>query len=102
MNCGSRFPTRSQGWNGPPRVGRIIEGKNASLIDLMAPLRKVAEEARNAFLGTDPQEIEVEFGVKFSAEAKVILAKAGGEGHLQVKVVWKPGSMNKPGGVESR
>ncbi len=36
-----------------------------------------------------PNEITVEFGVKFSAGAGALLAKAGTEAHLNVTLVWK-------------
>lgn len=36
-----------------------------------------------------PQAFELEFGIKISAEAGALVAKAGGEGNLRVKLVWK-------------
>ena len=36
-----------------------------------------------------PEEIEVEFGVKLSAEAGIILTSTSGEANLKVSVTWK-------------
>ena len=39
-----------------------------------------------------PDEVTVEFGIKFDAEAGAIIAKAGIEGSLSVGLVWKGGA----------
>jgi hypothetical protein len=39
----------------------------------------------------DPDEVSLEFGVKFNATAGAVIAKTSGEGHLTVKLVWSPG-----------
>jgi hypothetical protein len=47
-----------------------------------------------------PDTVELEFGIKFSAEAGAILARTGAEGHLKVRMVWddRPsGSTGRPG-----
>ncbi|WAL98995.1 CU044_2847 family protein [Streptomyces sp. Je 1-369] len=36
----------------------------------------------------DPDAIELEFGVKLSAEAGAVIAKTATEGHLTVKLTW--------------
>lgn len=36
-----------------------------------------------------PSEIEVEFGLKLSAEAGAIVASAGGEAHYKITLRWK-------------
>ncbi|MBN1401549.1 MAG: hypothetical protein JXA74_11970 [Anaerolineae bacterium] len=60
---------------------------------LQASLDKVKVLAQ-AMLGqlrelSDPDELEVSFGVKLSAEFGVALAKASSEGHYAVKLTWK-------------
>lgn len=35
-----------------------------------------------------PETLEVEFGIKVSAEGKIIVAKASGETHLKVHIRW--------------
>jgi hypothetical protein len=71
------------------RVGDTIEAAAVSLASVLQPIRQVAEEARDAFREAGPDEIEMEFGVKLTAEAGAILARAGTEGHLKVKLVWR-------------
>ncbi|MEV2212338.1 CU044_2847 family protein [Streptomyces sp. NPDC050997] len=44
-----------------------------------------------------PDGIEIEFGVKLSAEAGAIIAKGTTEGHLVVKLSWSPGAAAETG-----
>ncbi len=39
-------------------------------------------------LANKPSEVEVEFGIKISAEAGAIISKAGGEGNITIKLKW--------------
>ncbi len=39
-------------------------------------------------LTDSPHEIEVEFGVKLSADAKIIIARAGGEANFRIVLRW--------------
>lgn len=39
-----------------------------------------------------PSEAEIEFGIKLTAQAGAILAKAGGEANFSVKLTWKGGT----------
>jgi len=71
------------------RMGDAIQGATTSLVEVLAPIREAAVAARDAFKESGPDEIEVEFGVKLTAEASAILAKSSAEGHLQVKLVWR-------------
>jgi len=54
--------------------------------------RRAAEEALEQFrsMARPPAEIEIELGVKFVAEAGAVLAKTATEGHLVVKLTWRP------------
>jgi hypothetical protein len=45
-------------------------------------MTSVAKEAR-------PDEMEMTFGIKMSAESGWVIAKAGGEANFEVKLVWK-------------
>ncbi len=38
----------------------------------------------------DAKEIEVEFGIKLTATAGVVLAKASTEGHCKISIKWAP------------
>lgn len=44
-----------------------------------------------------PDGIEIEFGVKLSAETGAIIAKGTAEGHLVVKLSWSPGAATEDG-----
>lgn len=37
-----------------------------------------------------PDSVEIEFGVKLTAEAGALIAKSSVEGHLVVKLSWSP------------
>ncbi|MEU9304305.1 CU044_2847 family protein [Streptomyces sp. NPDC048269] len=39
-----------------------------------------------------PDAVEIEFGVKLTAEAGAVIAKTSMEGHLVVKLSWTPGA----------
>lgn len=62
----------------------------------LGSVRDAADRALQTFRdGTlKPDGIEIEFGVKFNAEAGAVLAKTAAEGHLVVKLTWSPGSQS--------
>lgn len=55
-------------------------------------VRSAAESALRVFRdGTlRPDGVEIEFGVKLSAETGAIIAKGTAEGHLVVRLTWSP------------
>ncbi|MFH8340692.1 CU044_2847 family protein [Streptomyces sp. AM6-12] len=63
-------------------------------------VRAAAEAALRVFRDGSlrPDSVEIEFGVKMSAEAGAIIAKGSAEGQLVVKLHWSPGS--SPGGAQ--
>ncbi|MGH4028958.1 CU044_2847 family protein [Actinomycetota bacterium Odt1-20B] len=58
--------------------------------DALDSVRGAAEAALRAFRTTvlNPDEIELEFGVKLNAAAGAVIAKTSAEGHLTVKLSW--------------
>lgn len=56
-------------------------------------VRTAAESALRVFrnVSLQPDSVEIEFGVKLSAEAGALIAKSTVEGHLVVKLSWSPG-----------
>ncbi|WP_371655338.1 MULTISPECIES: CU044_2847 family protein [unclassified Streptomyces] len=60
-------------------------------------IRAAAESALHVFRDgrLKPDAVELEFGVKLTAEAGAVIAKTAVEGHLLVKLSWSPG----PGGT---
>ena len=91
--CSSRWMTRRRGSAGRRgRDGEVVEAVGT----FEAALRHVAgatEAALRVFRdGTlRPDTIEVDFGIKLTAEAGAVIAKTAVEGHLNVKVTWTSG-----------
>ncbi|AVV42776.1 CU044_2847 family protein [Streptomyces sp. ID05-04B] len=81
---GSRLVARG---DGTVQAARTFEGA-------LEGVRAAAESALRVFRdGTlQPDGVEIEFGVKLSAETGAIIAKGTAEGHLVVKLTWSPSS----------
>lgn len=80
---GSRLVARD---DGTVRATRTFEGA-------LEGVRAAAQSALGVFRdGTlRPDSVEIEFGVKLTAEAGALIAKSAVEGHLQVRLSWSPG-----------
>ncbi len=61
-----------------------------SFEEATAKIRPIAQAVLAHVKDLGPQEVTVELGLTFSAEAGVILAKTTGEGSCKVKLSWKP------------
>lgn len=61
-------------------------------------VRAAAESALHVFRDgrLKPDAVELEFGVKLTAEAGAVIAKTAVEGHLLVKLSWSPGTGGAP------
>lgn len=72
---------------------RTKEKLNDHISDVNMIVKNVSEEIDSCVksLNYTPDEISVEIGIKFSAEAGAILAKAATEGAIKVELKW----MNK-------
>ncbi|MGV9278194.1 CU044_2847 family protein [Streptomyces griseosporeus] len=57
-------------------------------------IHSAAESALRVFRDGQlkPDAVEIEFGVKLTAEAGAVIAKTAMEGHLVVKLSWSPGA----------
>ncbi len=80
---GSRLVSR----NGTVQAARTFE-------DALEGVRAAASSALRVFRDGSlrPDGVEIEFGVKLSAETGAIIAKGTAEGHLVVKLTWSPGA----------
>ncbi|MBL1080892.1 hypothetical protein JK359_02705 [Streptomyces actinomycinicus] len=80
---GARLVSRA---DGPAQATRTFEGA-------LDGVRAAAEAALRVFRDGSlrPDAVEIEFGVRMSAEAGAIIAKGSAEGHLVVKLSWSPG-----------
>jgi hypothetical protein len=69
------------------REDGVVEARRRlreSLESTLPTLRSVVDTAR----ALAPQEMEIEFGMKFTAEAGVVVAKTATEGHFALRLRW--------------
>jgi hypothetical protein len=87
---GSRLVSR--GDDGAVQATRTFEGS-------LEGVRAAAESALRVFRDGSlrPDSVEIEFGVKLTAEAGALIAKSAVEGHLVVKLAWSPGQSDGSG-----
>ncbi|MFC4584748.1 CU044_2847 family protein [Sphaerisporangium corydalis] len=71
------------------RSGDKIEAAVDSLQEALQPIRAAAEAALDTFRRANPDEVEIELGVRLNAEAGAVIAKSSIEGHLNVKLTWR-------------
>jgi hypothetical protein len=89
---GSRLVARG---DGTVQAARTFEGA-------LEGVRAAAESALRVFRDGSlrPDGVEIEFGVKLSAETGAIIAKGTAEGHLVVKLTWSPSAAPASTGPE--
>ncbi|MFJ7147859.1 CU044_2847 family protein [Streptomyces sp. NPDC100445] len=85
---GARLVSRG---DGPAQAARTFEGA-------LEGVRAAASAALRVFRDGSlrPDAVEIEFGVRLSAEAGAVIAKGSTEGHLVVKLSWSPGQSPEP------
>lgn len=85
---GSRLVSRG---DGTVQATRTFEGA-------LDGVRSAAESALRVFRdgSLKPDGVEIEFGVKLSAETGAFIAKGTAEGHLVVKLSWSPSAPETP------
>src|SRR6266700_7054920 len=73
------------------RAGDVIESAGTSLSAALGSVRKAATVVLGQFrdMAVRPDEVQVEFGVRLTAEAGAVIAKSSVEGHLTVKLTWR-------------
>jgi hypothetical protein len=86
---GSRLVSRGE--DGAVQATRTFEGA-------LEGVRSAAASALRVFRdgSLQPDAVEIEFGVKLTAEAGALIAKSAVEGHLVVKLSWSPGRPEAP------
>ncbi|MFE9659539.1 MULTISPECIES: CU044_2847 family protein [unclassified Streptomyces] len=89
----------SRGGSGPTQAARTFEAS-------LDGARAAAESALRVFRdGTlRPDSVEIEFGVRLTAETGAVIVKGAAEGHLLVRLTWSPerrpaGTADTPGAV---
>jgi hypothetical protein len=90
--------------------GPVVRGRgptSSSLPPLEEPLEQLLSglvPTTRALLGQlraladSPHEIELEFAVKVSADAKLIIARAGAEANFRIALKWAHGEADRDGG----
>lgn len=57
---------------------------------LKTTIRPLAAAMINGFVALKPETVELEFGLRLSGKFGAIVASSEAEGHLQVKLTWRP------------
>jgi hypothetical protein len=87
--------TRDPGFKSVSRTaGSEIGAVQGRFEDALDSVRGAAVSTLRAFRdkALDPDEVSLEFGVKLSAAAGAVIAKAATEGHLVVRLTWTRGA----------
>ncbi|MER5637209.1 CU044_2847 family protein [Kitasatospora sp. NPDC002227] len=74
------------------RRGAGVERAAESFEGALEGARAAAESALAVFRGgaLAPDEVEIEFGVKLTAEAGALIARTAADAHLTVRLTWAP------------
>lgn len=85
------FPKRAGVAEVSLNPGDLIEKSQRALEKTTEAIKEIALRVTSGLddLAVRPREIEVTFGLKFDAEAGVVVSKAGIEASVEVKLVWK-------------
>jgi hypothetical protein len=73
------------------RIKKSAENVKVSFEDSLDSVKKLGENIFNKLKSIDnsPDEIDVQFGLKLTAEAGVVITNIGGEVHVNVSMKWK-------------
>jgi len=75
------------------RTAEVVVEAGASLEQVLGRLgpamKGILSQIREA--AERPDEVEIEFGVKLSADSNVIIARAGGEANFRIALKWVEG-----------
>ncbi len=75
----------------------VVEETGRKFSDALRGVEAATKEILSGFAAAlEPEELELEFGLKFSAKAGIVLASTDAEATLTMKAVWKPRSRTKP------
>ncbi len=75
--------------------GSVLRDAKQSLERALADVRDAAAAALGQFqkMASQPDEVEITFGVKLDAQAGAVIAKTGIQGHFEVKLKWDRNSI---------
>ena len=69
-----------------------VKDSGRKFMEAMSGIRPIAEAVLAQIEGLAPSEAKVEFGVKLTGKAGVVLASAESEAHLKITLTWTKGS----------
>jgi hypothetical protein len=80
------------------RAGDLIESAGTSLGSALGHVRNAATVVLGQFrsMAECPDEVQVEFGVRLTAEAGAVIAKTSVDGHLNVTLKWRNDKRSEP------
>ncbi|TKA00510.1 CU044_2847 family protein [Actinacidiphila oryziradicis] len=86
----------ADGWTRAGRTHDAVEAAGRTLQEVLAPMRPAMQAVVGQLRGgiAPPDRISLEFGIKFSAEAGVVVARTATEANFTVSVEW-----NRPADV---
>jgi hypothetical protein len=70
--------------------GSTVARAKQSFEEAVSGIRPIAETILEQVAALTPEGVTVEFGIKFSAQAGVILASSAVEGNCKITLSWKP------------
>lgn len=70
---------------------KVIQKAKAYLSDSVEQIKAFTEILSSSILNSDwcPDEFELDFSVKFSADASIIISRLNNEANIGVKLIWK-------------
>jgi hypothetical protein len=73
-------------------IPKTLDRLDVSFESVVSKLKPVVETIAGSLTGlvNKPDSVEIEFEVKLTADAGVVIAKAGSETSLKIKLGWKP------------
>jgi hypothetical protein len=71
------------------RPGEVAKEAAQTFEDAVAQVRPAAEAVARELRKISPNELSIELGIKLTAEAGAIIAKAGGEANFKVTMKWE-------------
>jgi len=91
---GSVVVQAAQADAGVARVSRTSDGiatAERTFEAALSGVRQAAEAVLQQFQGltSRPEELTIEFGVSFNAQAGAVIAKTGVDSHLKVSLAWR-------------
>lgn len=75
------------------RGSGVIESAKVTFEEAVAGIKPIASAVLRQVSALGPECVSVEFGVKLTTQAGVVLASSAVEGNIKVTVAWKPNAV---------